>query len=99
MKRLNGSPVVEVRLVVTFAVSVDDAERIVAKSTPELQRLALDELIRNTPPEETGICRDWSEDWKDFYTAYGNVLADKRATELKMLTAPAQTIEPSTETA
>lgn len=89
MKRLNGTPVVEVRLVVTFAVPFEEAERMIALGTDELKRIALHQFILTVPPDKTNITNTYSDDWKEFYTAYGKVLADKRATELRMLAAPA----------
>lgn len=94
MKRLNGQPVVEVMLCVTFAISIEDAERIVAASTEEMQRISLDAYLRSHCPDDPMVSNSYSSGFGTFYTAYGKALADKRAQELKMLSAPAPVPHP-----
>lgn len=78
---------VEFVLAVTFVMPVEEAEAIMAKSTKEMQRIALNDWLCRNPPDETFATKEYHSDFETFYTAYGRALAEKRVAELKMLTA------------
>lgn len=92
MKRLNGQPVVQFMMCVSFAMEVTEAEVIVAKSTEADKLVALKQWLLEHPCDDPLIYGITS--FETFYTAYGKALTDKRAQELKMLVAPAPAPHP-----
>lgn len=92
MKRLNGEPVVQFFMTVQYAMSVSDAEAIVAKSTEATKFSALKDWMMEHSCDDPLIYGQSSYD--PFYAGYGKALADKRAQELKMLSAPAPVPHP-----
>jgi len=95
MKRLNGEPVVQFMICVTFAMPIEAAERIISQGTKELKGIALDAWLKSHTADETCATNQFCHDYDTFYNAYGKALAEKREKELKMLAAPAPEIHPA----
>jgi hypothetical protein len=98
MKRLNGEPMVHFHnAVIDFDIPLHQAEGVLAQNTPEKRKLALLELLqRSEIDRESVIHSDYV--LGEFIKAIGIALAEQRGHELRQL-APAETIEPNTETA